>query len=144
MLTVRAAHQKHPGATLVLQGRGERGSGPRLQATVVPPLLASPHHLIAAGPARPAACRSRNCATSRAVPLPSSALPMKRMDREEFFGKLAPLDEERLRKALWNLYWRGSAGMRERIEAELDPDLRGRRQRPAKKSIDSDWVLCEV
>ena len=23
---------------------------------------------------------------------------------------------------LWNLYWRGSSAMRERIEAELDPD----------------------
>ena len=69
---------------------------------------------------------------------------MNRMDRKEFFGKLAPLDEERLRKALWNLYWRGSAGMRERIEAELDPDPQGRRQRPATKSVDPDWVLREV
>jgi hypothetical protein len=69
---------------------------------------------------------------------------MKRMDRNEFFGKLASLDEERLRKALWSLYWRGSAGMRERIEAELDPDLQGRRQRPAKESADPDGVLGEV
>ena len=76
--------------------------------------------------------------------LPSSAVPIKRMDREEFFGKLARLDQERLRKALWNLYWRGSAGMRERIEAELDLDLQGRRQRPAKESMDPDWVLREV
>ena len=76
--------------------------------------------------------------------LPSCALSMKRMDRQEFFGKLAPLDEERLRKALWNLYWRGSAGMRERIEAELDADLLGPRQRSAKKPIDPDWVLHEA
>src|SRR5215510_1688363 len=144
MLTVRAAHQKQPGATSSCRVGANAAVAPACKATVVPPLLASPHHLLAAGPARPAPCRPRNCATSRAMRLPSSALPMKRMDREEFFGKLAPLDEERLRKALWNLYWRGSAGIRERIEAELDPDLRGRRQRPAKKSIDSDWVLCEV
>jgi len=69
---------------------------------------------------------------------------MKRMDRTEFFGRLAPLDEERLRKALWNLYWRGSAAMRERIEAELDPDARGRRQRMANRSVDPDLVLHEV
>ena len=41
---------------------------------------------------------------------------MNRMDREEFFGKLAGLDEERLKKALWNLCWRGNATLRERIE----------------------------
>src|SRR5436309_163945 len=52
-------------------------------------------------------------------PLASAVVPMKRMNREEFFGKLAALDEERLKKALWNLYWCGSATMRERIEAEL-------------------------
>jgi len=69
---------------------------------------------------------------------------MKRMDRKEFFGALAPLDEERLRKALWNLYWRGSAAMRERIEAELDPDARGRRQRTADRFPDPDSVLREV
>ena len=76
--------------------------------------------------------------------LSSSPLPMNRMDRKEFFGKLAPLDEERLRKALWNLYWRGSAAMRERIEAELDPDARAVRQRAASRSIDADSVLHEV
>ncbi len=37
------------------------------------------------------------------------AVPMKRMDRTEFMAKLAPFDEERMRKALWNLYWRGPA-----------------------------------
>src|SRR5262245_9170326 len=88
--------------------------------------------------------RAASCsAASSATGLPS-ALPMNRMDRNEFFGKLAPLDEERLRKALWNLYWRGSVGMRERIEAELDADLPGRRQRPATKSVDPEWVLGEV
>src|SRR5215831_18536349 len=81
---------------------------------------------------------------SEASGLPSSALPMKRMDRNEFFGALAPLDEERLRKALWNLYWRGSAAMRERIEAELDPEARERRQRAASRVVDPDWVLREV
>jgi hypothetical protein len=43
------------------------------------------------------------------------------MNREEFFAQLARLDEERLKKILWNLYWRGSAPLRERIEGELTP-----------------------
>jgi len=45
----------------------------------------------------------------------------KRMSREEFFAKLSPLDSERLRQVLWNLYWRGSTPLQERIEGELDP-----------------------
>ena len=69
---------------------------------------------------------------------------MKRMDRAEFMAKLAPLDEERMRKALWNLYWRGSAAMRERIEAEIEPDLGGHRQHRAKEPVDADGVLDEV
>ena len=69
---------------------------------------------------------------------------MKRMDREEFFGKLAPLDKERLRKALWNLYWRGSAAMRERIEAELDPEAQVRRQRTANRVVNPDSALREA
>lgn len=81
---------------------------------------------------------------ARGKHLTSSASPMKRMDRKEFFGKLASLDEERLRKALWNLYWRGSAAMRERIETELDPDARAARQRGASRAVDADSVLHEV
>ncbi len=53
------------------------------------------------------------------------------MNREEFFGKLAGLDEERLKKALWNLYWRGNATLRERVEAELDPVIPKPTTRPA-------------
>ena len=48
-------------------------------------------------------------------------MPVNRMNREEFFGKLTGLDEERLKKALWNLHWRGNATLRERIEIELEP-----------------------
>lgn len=43
------------------------------------------------------------------------------MNRDEFYAKLAGLDTDGLKKALWTLYWRGSAPMRERIEAQLDP-----------------------
>jgi hypothetical protein len=73
--------------------------------------------------------------------LTSAVMPMRRMNREEFFGKLAGLDEERLKKALWNLYWRGNATLRERIEAELDPDT----PKPtAKPAIAPDAVLADV
>ena len=69
---------------------------------------------------------------------------MKRMDRTEFMAKLAPFDEERMRKALWNLYWRGSAPIRERIEAEIQPDLGGHRQHRTNEPVDADGVLDEV
>ena len=71
-------------------------------------------------------------------------MPPKRMNREEFFAKLAPFDEDGLRKALWNLYWRGSVPLRERIEGELDPAERDRRKGIATQPADPDWVLCEV
>jgi hypothetical protein len=66
------------------------------------------------------------------------------MNREQFFGKLAGFDEERLKKALWNVYWRGSTAMRERIEAEVDPDERDHRQRREREPIDPRAVLGEV
>jgi hypothetical protein len=63
-------------------------------------------------------------------------MPIGRMNREQFFGQLATLDEQRLKKALWNLYWRGSAATRERIEAEIDPDQQARGRRPPSKPAD--------
>lgn len=69
---------------------------------------------------------------------------MKRMDRDQFFGKLATFDDKRLKKALWNLYWRGSSTMRERIEAELDPDQGKRKADSARESVDPEWICAEV
>ena len=66
------------------------------------------------------------------------------MNREQFFGQLATLDEQRLKKALWNLYWRGSAATRERIEAEIDPDQPARGKRPSKEPPDPQQLLDEV
>jgi hypothetical protein len=66
------------------------------------------------------------------------------MNREQFFGKLAGFDEDRLKKALWNLYWRGAAPIRERIEAEVDPTERERRERQVKEPPVPRWVLGEV
>ena len=45
-------------------------------------------------------------------------------------------------KVLWNLYRRGTAAVRERIEGELDPRERERRKKAAPP--DPDLVLMEV
>jgi hypothetical protein len=66
------------------------------------------------------------------------------MNREQFFGQLARFDEQRLKKALWNLYWRGSAATRERIEAEIDPDQHDRGKRRSKEPADPQQLLGEV
>lgn len=69
---------------------------------------------------------------------------MNRMNREQFFAKIASLDEERLHRAMWNVYWRGTAKMRERIEAELDPDPRPHRREPKADHVDPNAVLAEA
>jgi hypothetical protein len=71
-------------------------------------------------------------------------MPIGRMNREQFFGQLARLDEQRLKKALWNLYWRGSAATRERIEAEIDPDQQDRGKRRSKEPADPQQLLAQV
>lgn len=69
---------------------------------------------------------------------------MDRMNRDQFFTKLAPLGEEQLRKALWNLYWRGSKAVRERIESELEPPEARRRPRAPVAPPDPVTVLRQV
>jgi hypothetical protein len=66
------------------------------------------------------------------------------MDREQFFGIMSELDQERLQKTLWNLYWRGTAKMRERIEVELASGDRARPPRPAKAAADPEAVENDV
>ena len=44
-----------------------------------------------------------------------------RMSRSEFFAKVSALSDDDLRAAMWTLYWRGTAAMRERVEAVIDP-----------------------
>ncbi|MBS2532951.1 hypothetical protein KGQ20_09200 [Catenulispora sp. NF23] len=48
-------------------------------------------------------------------------MAVERMNREDFYARLAALDQDGLKKALWNLYWRGAATLRERIEEEINP-----------------------
>src|SRR6266508_3940265 len=71
-------------------------------------------------------------------------MPTGRMNREQFYSQLATLDEQRLNKALWNLYWRGAAAMRARLEAEIDPDQHDRGKRPSKQPVDPQQLLGEV
>jgi hypothetical protein len=66
------------------------------------------------------------------------------MNRDEFFAKLGPLDAEQRGKVLWNLYWRGSAAVRERIEGELDPPERDRRRQASSEPPEPEAVLAEV
>lgn len=68
----------------------------------------------------------------------------KRMDREQFFGVVSGLDQDRLRKVLWNVYWRGTASMRERIEAELADGDRVGPRRTVKAPVDPETVRDEV
>jgi hypothetical protein len=46
---------------------------------------------------------------------------VERMNREQFYAATAGLGEERLRKALWTVYWRSAVPVRQRIEAEIAP-----------------------
>ena len=69
---------------------------------------------------------------------------MKRMNREQFFARVAALDEAGLRKALWNVYWRGTEDVRERIEAEIEPESRRERERSAAESVDAEALLTEI
>lgn len=66
------------------------------------------------------------------------------MDREQFFRAMSGLDDDRLRKVLWNLYWRGTANVRERIEVELAGDGHARSKRSAKAPPDPETVRDEV
>lgn len=79
------------------------------------------------------------------APLACGGVPAERMNREQFYGRLAGLDAERLKKALWTLYWRGSASVRERIEAEIAPEPPTRdRSRSSRETVDPALVLAEV
>ncbi len=67
-----------------------------------------------------------------------------RLDRDQFFDKLAGMDESDLRNALWTLYWRGAAPVRQRIEAIIDPGAKQVANRDVPSSVDPRAVLDEV
>src|ERR1044071_6389656 len=68
---------------------------------------------------------------------------MERMDREQFFAVVGRLSQDELQKALWTLYWRGSAAMRERVIAAITPQAILVKSRPAD-TIDPREVLAQV
>lgn len=68
-----------------------------------------------------------------------------RLNRDQFLGRLASLDQPQLRKLLWTVYWRGTAAARTRIEAELDALEHGTRPlRAAEPPIDAQQVRQQV
>ena len=67
-----------------------------------------------------------------------------RLNRDQFFEKLAEMEPTDLKKALWSLYWRGAAPLRERIEAIIDPESKDVRDRGVKSPPDPERVLREV
>jgi hypothetical protein len=71
-------------------------------------------------------------------------MPQNRMNREEFYARLSALDEERLKKALWNLYWRGAATLRERIEEETSALPAARRAASTPQHPEPEQVLAKV
>jgi hypothetical protein len=69
---------------------------------------------------------------------------MDRWDRQQFFARLASLDQDQLAKTLWTVYWKGTREMRQRIEAELDPETTRRRQAASAQTPDPEGTLDEV
>jgi len=67
-----------------------------------------------------------------------------RLNRDQFFDKLAGMDEADLKKTLWTLYWRGAAPLRERIEVAIDPRAKEVSKRGAKVPPDPQLVLSDV
>lgn len=83
----------------------------------------------------------------------SSAIPsvdivpgmaVDRMNREQFFARLAPMSEDELRKALWTLYWRGSAPVRGRIEAVITPQQTAALGQSVELPADASLVRKQV
>ncbi len=71
-------------------------------------------------------------------------MTVNRLNREQFYDKLARMDEAALKKALWTLYWRGSASMRERVDAAIEPPVPNARRGASRTPPDPGDVLAEV
>jgi hypothetical protein len=68
----------------------------------------------------------------------------KRFDRTVFHAKVGALDADTLREILWNLYWRGPAALRERIEDALEPTTEATRKRRAQSNVDGEELRDDV
>jgi hypothetical protein len=69
---------------------------------------------------------------------------MERMNREQFFAATTGVDRDQLRQVLWQLYWRGPATVRARIEAGLRPEDDGSGAQDAPTAVDPGAVLAQV
>jgi hypothetical protein len=67
-----------------------------------------------------------------------------RLSKEQFFDRLAGMDDAALKKALWTLYWQGTASSQERIAAVTAPNGQGGRRPVLKTRPDPPAVLDEV
>lgn len=67
-----------------------------------------------------------------------------RMNRDEFLAKLDGMEAAEIKKALWTVYWRGTAPVRERIEELLEPQRKEEREKAAKLPPDAATVLAQV
>ena len=68
----------------------------------------------------------------------------RRLNRDQFFARIAEMDQADLRKALWTLYWRGGVPVRERIEDLIEPDRVKVRTEAVNRAPDAGLVLAEV
>ncbi len=68
----------------------------------------------------------------------------QRLDRKQFYAALAALDDDDVRKALWSLYWRGSASLQERIMTVIDPPSPPEKAARARADVDAEALLREV
>lgn len=66
------------------------------------------------------------------------------MNREQFAAATSGLGEAELRKALWTVYWRGTAAVRERIEEVLSPEPAAAAAPAAEQVPDPHEVLAAV
>lgn len=67
-----------------------------------------------------------------------------RLSRDDFYDALAGVDEVGLKKALWTVYWRGPAPIRERIMASIDPAGAAAQSANASAPVDAVALEAEV
>lgn len=86
---------------------------------------------------------SASGSTARAL-VASGPVAADRLSRDDFYDTLAALDEAGLKKALWTLYWRGPAPVRERIMAAIDPVPTAVQAARTRAPVDVSAVEAEV
>jgi hypothetical protein len=73
-----------------------------------------------------------------------ASMTAQRLNRDQFFDKLAGMDQANLKKLLWTLYWRGAAPVRERIEDLMQPQGAESRARVGRTAPDAEAIMAEI